>query len=197
MIRKILLLLFAILLTSCQAGTPTPHPTPSGGQMDDEEQLVYAAVLNQLYAASMYVIMAATATEPGGRTDPASSLERVQQEMRLVDPATTESFRLRNDAPHPIHSNMALGASYVLLNQADMALIFAPNRDGWQSFYTQYPEAPGIISLSRAGFNDQLDQALVYVGVMSHYLAGAGYLILLNKVDGVWKIDQQVMTWIS
>jgi hypothetical protein len=32
---------------------------------------------------------------------------------------------------------------------------------------------------------------------MSHWLAGAGYFVLLNKVNGAWVVDQQVMSWIS
>ena len=51
--------------------------------------------------------------------------------------------------------------------------------------------------ISQVGFNETLDQALVYVGTMSHWLAGAGYYVLLNKVNGAWIVDQQVMTWIS
>jgi len=38
---------------------------------------------------------------------------------------------------------------------------------------------------------------LVYVGTLSHWLAGAGYIVLLKKVNGAWIVDQQVMTWIS
>jgi hypothetical protein len=78
-----------------------------------------------------------------------------------------------------------------------MNQIFAVNQDGWQVFYARFPEAPGIISLSRVGFNDRLDQALVYLGNQSHWLAGAGHFYLLKKVNGAWTVDQKVMTWIS
>jgi hypothetical protein len=78
-----------------------------------------------------------------------------------------------------------------------MTSIFGQNQDGWQLFYEQYPDAPGITTLSRVGFNYAFDQALVYVGTLSHYLAGAGYYVLLKKVNGSWIVDQQVMSWIS
>jgi hypothetical protein len=92
---------------------------------------------------------------------------------------------------------MELGQVYVLLTEENMRQIFNINQNGWDVFYADYPGAPGITTLSRVGFNDAMDQALVYVGTQSHWLAGAGYIVLLVKVEGVWVIDQQVMTWIS
>jgi hypothetical protein len=197
MLRKTLYVLLAVLLVACNGRIPTPAPTPSTAQMDAEEQAVYAALLQKLYSASSYVLMDTTSTAPGGVTDTASTLEHVLLDMRQVDPLTAESFRLRNDSEHPLHAKMDLGSTYVLLSQTEMAQIFSQNQDGWQLFYEQYPDAPGITTLSRVGFNTTLDQALVYIGTMSHYLAGAGYYVLLNKVNGVWLVDQQVMTWIS
>jgi hypothetical protein len=197
LLRKTLFVLLAVLLAACAGHTPTPAPTPSTAQMDLEEQAVYAALLQDLYSAASYVIMDTTSTAPGGVADTASTLERVLLDMRQVNPLTADSFRLRNESAHSLHADMQLGAPYVLLSQAEMAQFFGQNRDGWQLFYGQYPDAPGITTLSRVGFNTALDQALVYVGTMSHYLVGAGYYVLLNKVNGAWIVDQQVMTWIS
>jgi hypothetical protein len=92
---------------------------------------------------------------------------------------------------------MEIGASYVLLTQNERTQFFNQNQDGWQLFYEKYPDAPGITALSRVGFNQALDQALVYAGTQSQWLAGAGYYLLLKRVNGAWIIDQQVMTWIS
>jgi hypothetical protein len=197
MSRKFLFVLLAILLVACTQATPAPVSTPSTLQLDEEEPAVYAALLQEMYSAASYVLMDTTATDPGGVSDTAATLERVLQNMRAVDPLTADSFSLRNDAAHTLRADMDLGASYVLLSQAEMNNIFGQNRDGWQFFYNQYPDAPGIITLSRVGFNDAFYQALVYIGTMSHYLAGAGYFVLLKKVNGVWIVDQQVMTWIS
>ena len=197
MFRKYLLILLAILLAACSGTTPTPVPTPSTGQMDAEEQAVYTVLLQKLYSASSYVIMDTTTTTPGGVVDTASTLDRVLLDMRGVDQGAADSFLARNDAAHPVHAGMDLGAGYVLLSQAEMTQIFSQNRDGWQLFYEQYPDAPGITTISRVGFNAAFDQALVYVGTMSHYLAGAGYFVLLKKVNGSWVVDQQVMSWIS
>ena len=196
MFRKALFIFLVIVLAAC-TGTPVPASTPSAEQIDLEEQAVYASLLRSLYASSSYVLMDATATSPGGVDETASILDRILLNMTSVDPQTADSFRVRNDAAWPVRPDMDLGSAYVLLGQAEMTQIFSQNRDGWQLFYERYPGAPGITTLSRVGFNTALDQALVYVGTMSHWLAGAGYFVLLNKVDGSWLVDQQVMTWIS
>ncbi|MDP2995166.1 MAG: hypothetical protein Q8N46_08620 [Anaerolineales bacterium] len=196
MFKKFFFFFLAVIVAAC-TGTPAPASTPSAEQMDAEEQAVYAALLRNLYSASSYVIMDTTATGPTGVEDTASTLDHIMQNMHAVDLETADSFRVRNDAAYPVPPDMDLGSGYVLLSQSEMSQIFSQNRDGWQLFYEQYPDAPGIITLSRVGFNKSLDQALVYVGTMSHWLAGAGYYILLKKVDGSWIVDQQVMTWIS
>jgi hypothetical protein len=196
--RKFIFVFLALIFTACTTtGTSKPASTPSAGQIDTEEQAVYAAVLQSLYPAPAYVIMDTTATSPGGVGDTVATLDQMQQNMRGLDPKTADSFRVRNETAHLLQSDMSLGSPYVLLSQTQMNQLFSPNRDGWQAFYEQYPNAPGITDLSRAGFNDTLDQALVYVGTMSHYLAGAGYYVLLKKVNGIWKVDQKEMTWIS
>jgi hypothetical protein len=196
MFKKLLFFFLAAVLTACK-GTPVPVSTPSTEQMDTEEQAVYAAMLQRLYSASSYVIMDTTATSPVGVEGTASILDRAVQDLHSVDLETADSFRVRNDAAYPVLPDMQLGGGYVLLTQSEMSLIFSQNRDGWQFFYEQHPDVPGITTLSRVGFNNTLDQALVYVGTMSHWLAGAGYYVLLKKVNGSWIVDQSVMTWIS
>jgi len=197
MFRKFLFVFLALLLTACNGRTPTPSSTPSSDQVDAEQQAVYTALLQKLYSASSYVIMDTTATSPGGVGDTASILDRVIQNMPGIDGETADSFRARNDSAWPVQPGMDLGSTYALLSQAEMTSIFGQNQDGWQLFYEQYPDAPGITTLSRVGFNYAFDQALVYVGTLSHYLAGAGYYVLLKKVNGSWIVDQQVMSWIS
>ena len=88
---------------------------------------------------------------------------------------------------------MDLGGPYTLLSQASKNQIFSQNQSGWDIFYNHYPQAPGITTLSRVGFDAALDQALVYIGTQSNWLAGSGYYILLKKVNGAWSIDQRVM----
>lgn len=192
-----LLFLAAAFLTSCVAGL-TPAATPTAAKLATEELAVYTALFDEMYAASqMYVLMAETSTDPQTVDNTDSILEYVLPQMTGVDEKTVANFRVRNEAAYPVPADMDLGLPYVLLTREAMNQIFDINTSGWDTFYTRYPNSPGITTVSRIGFNADFTQALVYIGTQSHWLAGAGYYVLLEKVDGAWKVNQQVMTWIS
>jgi len=53
------------------------------------------------------------------------------------------------------------------------------------------------MSLSRIGFNSSKTQALVYVANVCGGLCGTGEFYLLGKVDGKWKIQNELIVWIS
>jgi len=196
--RHIRILVFVFYLCACTAvQTQTSTPTFSAAQIDAEEQAVYAAVLGQLYSAPSFVIMDTTATDPGGVENTEQTLDYVLQNLHDVNPKTIENFRERNETAAPLQLDMDLGVAYTLLSQAERNNIFGQNQSGWEIFYNRYPDAPGIITLSRVGFDAAFDQALVYVGTQSDWLAGAGYYVLMKKVNGAWIVDQKVMSWIS
>lgn len=192
-----LLTLPAAALTSCAAAPPI-LPTPTTAQLEEEEQAVYKALFDGMYGEPrMYVLMSETATDIQSVDNTDSTLEYVLAQMTGVDGETAASYRVRNDAAYPVRADMDLGLPYVLLTRNEMNLIFDVNTSGWDVFYTRYPNSPGITTISRIGFNADFTQALVYIGTQSHWLAGAGYYVLLVKVSGTWKIEQQVMVWIS
>ena len=198
MVKKLILLSFFLYAAACTAKpASTSIPTPSTGQIETEEQAVYAFLLSNLYQHRAYVIMNTTSTSVTGVENTTQTLDYVIQNMHSVDSATVVSFRSRNDAAYPISPDMNIGGPYTLLSQAGRQKIFGENQSGWEIFYERYPQAPGITTLSRVGFNNSLDQALVYFGTQSNWLIGSGYYILLKKLDGAWNIDQRVMTWVS
>lgn len=198
MVKKLILLSFILCAAACTAKPASnPLPTPSTGQIETEQQAVYTFLLSNLYQHREYVIMDTTATGVTGVENTSQTLDYVLQNMHSVDSGTVVSFRSRNDAAYPIPPDMNIGGPYILLSQAGRQKIFGQNQSGWEIFYGRYPQAPGITTLSRVGFNNSLDQALVYIGTQSNWLAGSGYYILLKKLDGSWSIDQRVMTWIS
>jgi hypothetical protein len=184
-------------LTSCAAGS-TLESTPAATGLESEEQAVYRALFDGLYGeAQMYVLMSETSTDVGGVENTDSTLDYVLPQMTGVDDETVASFRVRNDAAYPVPADMDLGLPYVLLTRDEKNEIFGVNTSGWDVFYTRYPNSPGLTTISRIGFNAAFTQALVYTGTQSHWLAGAGYYVLLEKTNGAWTIKQQIMTWIS
>ena len=196
MLRKLFLLALCFCSAACSA-RPALLPTPSTGQIGQEEQAVYAFLLSTQYQHKEYVIMADTATSATGVDNTAQTLNYVLQNMHAVALTTLDSFKSRNASAQILRSDMQLGGPYSLLSQSTRNRIFGQNQSGWDIFYNHYPQAPGITTFSRVGFNESLDQALVYMGTQSNWLAGSGYYILLKKANGTWSIDQQVMIWVS
>ena len=198
MLKKLFLVSILFFSSACSAKTAsTAVIPPSTVKIDSEQTAVYAFLLSSSYQHHGYVIMDTTSTGPTGVDGTVQSLDYVQQNMHGVDSATLASFKARNDQAYPISPDMDLGNPYTLLSEAARQKIFGQNQSGWEIFYARYPQAPGITTLSRVGFNNALDQALVYLGTQSNWLVGSGNYILLKKVDGAWTVDQRVMTWIS
>lgn len=65
------------------------------------------------------------------------------------------------------------------------------------SFYRRFPGAAGFPAFSRVGFTTTGDRALVYYESGSGGLAGGGFLLLLEKTRGRWRIVADLMVWIS
>jgi hypothetical protein len=191
----ILLLLSACSMKSTETATPKPTITPTPDAIREEER-VYKALIEATYPSDVLVIMEQTQTDV---LDLASdeTYQHVEESLQHLLADTLTNFKTRNDSSYPLKTSMILGRRYTLFSEKDKQDLFQINQSGWDVFYNRYPEAPGIITLSRVGFNEQNDQALVYLGIQSYWLAGSGNFYLLNKIDGEWVIDQQVMTWVS
>jgi len=191
------LLVVLFLLCGC-AGRSTPIPPTAPPSVAFEEAEVFAALVrNQFGAGQSLVIRASTSTDAEGVANTEAMLQYVLKNTHGLEADTVKNFRERNATTTLLASDMNLGVSYVLLNQGELDQIFALNQDGWQVFFERYPNSPGLLSLSRVGFNARFDQALVYLGIQSQWLNGSGHYFLLSEVKGSWSIDQMVQTWIS
>jgi hypothetical protein len=163
--------------------------------LDAEEVAVYAALIGN--TTGLLVIIDQTETGVSGYPGALPTVDSLVSKMHDVAPETTASFLARNATAHPLRADMSLGATYVLISQAELHGLFPGGEADWGVFRARYPDARGYQSLSRVGFNADLAQALVYLGGMADYLAGEGDYYLMNKVNGVWTVDQTVMVWIS
>lgn len=181
-----------------RSSTPTIIPSPSATpDATMEEERVYASLVNALYSSSsLLVIMDQTQTSVLGLADE-TTYQHVEDSLKNLSADTMQNFRTNNAATQTLRASMVLSVQYILFSQKDRQELFQINQSGWDVFYNRYPDAPGIITFSKAGFNKTMDQALVYLGIQSNWLAGAGNFYLMKKVDGKWMIDEQVMSWIS
>lgn len=66
-----------------------------------------------------------------------------------------------------------------------------------KSFERLFPGASGIISLSHAGFDASLDQAIVSTSFVCGGLCGTGKVYVLTKRWGRWQVVNQWVVWLS
>lgn len=101
-----------------------------------------------------------------------------------------KDFCDKNKEAQAVWPEIASRMQIKLLSRTELDSFFAIQRnqkpDGWERFYAKYPKSPGIITVSRVGFNRKGDMAMLYVGSQSHWLAGSGQIHVFRKQDGKW-----------
>ena len=188
---KILMIFLLVSTLACKALTPVAEPTAA--DIEREEQAVYSFFVHA--GDGPAVLRQETVTDISD-DDPQQTLEYVRDGLKSVSRETLDNYLERNAKPSLLSPDMDLGVEYVLLSAEEQQRIFR-QPEGWDVFYEQYPGSGGYTELSRVGFNDTLDQALIYVGNMAGPLMGAGFYYLLEKTGGEWRLMEQIMVWIS
>lgn len=190
MSRWILFLSLPLLMAACATGQRPPLEIPDENP-DPEEQAIYSVLLRD-YHGEKVVLSKTTDSgfEFGGQTAMPGGMPGLSEGL-------WKNYLAHNDKSYPLPMGMEVGMEYTLIDAEEMSGIFNDYEDGWDEFYRRYPGSPGITTLSRVGFNPERTEALVYMGAQFHYLAGAGNLYRLEKQDGVWKIMEKLMLWIS
>jgi len=64
----------------------------------------------------------------------------------------------------------------------------------WAAFHEAFPDAGGIYTLSRVGFDQAGDQALVYLGLETESHTG-GWYSLMVKNQNQWRATTSFMIW--
>ena len=110
----------------------------------------------------------------------------------VVTQETLDDFLRRNKGNRWLTPKFEIDRKYVLVDYREITRLAndmdRPIMEEWKPFFREYRESHGFISLSRVGFNQQMDQALVHVGWRCPGLCGHWSFLLLAKKDGVWKV---------
>jgi hypothetical protein len=109
--------------------------------------------------------------------------------FQQLQASTRASYFVRN-----LFSTRIL-ARFVLPSRA--TVVFTSQSDyGSPEFQEKFPHNLGLIALSGAGFNLSHTQAVFYI---DHFcgLCGGGRYVLMEKANGVWRVQDEHYTWIS
>ena len=96
----------------------------------------------------------------------------------------------KNSKPQLVWTNLPNKLRVIFITKDEQKSLFSSEPghkpDGWDKFYTKYPKSPGIITISRVGFNKAGDMAMIYIGNQYHWLAGHGGIQIFRKQNGKW-----------
>lgn len=168
------------------------------GSLEQRELEIYSSLINHGLADTVPIVVLAAETTG----DPAA-IAGYEDAAALIDelgvPAETlRNWQRRNTGLFAIDSPLKLNVSYQMLDAKTRAEIFADVEPeaGWSRFFARFVGAPGLLRLSRAGFDDNLDHALVYVEYQCGVDCGSGRLIhLANESGDSWQVMNAALVW--
>lgn len=162
-----------------------------------EEYAVYSAYLSQGIAedahdwsvdAPIEVVVTDTTKVGTLRWWPLYALD-FRRKFDRISGVTNYSFLVRNLLRTPVTDRFRLP------RRASVAIATESEAES-PDFYKRHPRAIGYLTLSGVGFNATRTQAMFYI---DHFcgLCGGGRYVLMNKVDGQWRVADEHYTWIS
>jgi hypothetical protein len=188
---------------------PVSHALLNSQPVDErmEENAVYKVVFQKMYVDknTKVLVIEATTTRcqicEGSEeysASPPTPYASVQGSVPSAEPDTVISYVNKNKVASELLLG-ELGFEYRLVSEKTVNQYFSDTgtATGWTGFYKTYPDSPGLLSVSRVGFNVRHDQALVYVAHSCGDLCGLGSYILLKKQADQWVIERTEGLWIS
>jgi hypothetical protein len=109
-----------------------------------------------------------------------------------------DDFKAKNRTSSVLERRFTTSVPYTIVSEQEMASIFSTTvvRD-WEKFYAKYPHVYAFLALSRVGFNQKKDTAVLYTEYARGATDGEGDVVLMKKTDGRWTVEQNSMCWMS
>jgi len=162
--------------------------------VEAEEYAAYNAVISYMLnkrgarPVKLILLWGQTAINGSKLTSPDWKLR--PQGIYGITKDTLDDYIARNDQPQRLERLFDLKVEYELVNNNEyLKLMF----EG--TFRKKYPDSLGIIYFSRAGFNREKTQALIYREMKTPN--GQADYFLLVKEKGIWKVAREQMYWIE
>ena len=172
--------------------TPTALPT----DVEKEEQAVYSSFFKNYSETIVILRETSTGFLPSSSDELQQRMDYITSGLPSASKETLNNYFERNrQQPSHLSPDMQLGIDYALLSAEELSEIMN-QLNGWDAFHEKYSQA-GYMQFSRVGFNETMDQAIVYVGSVPGPMMGSGNYYLMEKRGGQWVIKEQVLAWVS
>ena len=106
-------------------------------------------------------------------------------------------FFERNAIPARLSIKSSLENGYLVDYDRLYENYFEKKGGGWEQWYREHPKAHGLTTVSLPAYDPENKIVLLYMGNQSHWLMGAGYIILFRYDQGILKELRRLMLWIS
>jgi hypothetical protein len=196
----LLLSICTLFLGDAKALGPLGHNLQE--EIGKEEYAVYSALLNKMFVEASnqkLIIQQDTSFDPDYRDIPEINIQSASTFWSPVLPSTLRDYAKKNYRPYQLGNSFTLNCSYALATRQEIETCFGNNKDGWWNFQTEYKGADSYITLSRVGFNPEVNQAFVefeYHGKFGR-VCSQGANVVLTKVAGEWEVQKKYVSWIS
>ena len=167
----------------------------------DDEIRVLSALINHGVTPDTPIVVIADRTTG----DPATVASDGDTALAIVEnlgipKATLDDWSFKNIVAHVINQPLDIEVSYKMLSEITLNELFGDvePETGWNKFFARYSGAPGLLRVSRAGFDDSFSHALVYIEYQCGAECGAGRLVhLARATEGEWNVQQGAVVWLT
>lgn len=198
--RGLAALLLMPLLALAAPAKPAAPPAGEALPEDVAQYAVWSALIGHGLPADtrQIVIAAQTTTDTNPVVPPGANVDALANKLELAPPLV-RAWLKANEQRETLAPRFALKAQYVLLDDEARAKIFAGEDPvaNWARFKQRFPDAPGILRLSRAAFDPFQQQALVYLEFTCGPACGSGRLIHAARDGKGWKALSGELIWIA
>ena len=153
-----------------------------------QEELVWSKILSTIAGERHRLVVVEDSADllVSDAVDRQLMLER----LAALREETVESFVRVNAVPRALPEFQSLGIAVEHAGAADLAPFraAADPDEYWRRFYARYPDSPGLVRLSRVGFDRAREQALVFVYHICGGRCGTGGYVLLSRAGEQWEV---------
>jgi len=132
-------------------------------------------------------------------SDPATTTEALAEGLGTTITALREWSRI-NKRRYALTDQLTTRGIHHLLSADERSEIFSDEDPAvnWQQFSTRFPDAAGIIRVSRPGLDDAAGSAILYLEFECGAQCGSGRLVNLVLTEGgQWQVTTGTLVWIT
>lgn len=175
-------------------------PATAATKIHEAEYGIISAVINHGTGGSGNIVIDATTTgEAVNISDPNKNPDELAQELGTTVLALREWSRL-NKRRYILQENFSIDATHYLLEEHERLALFSTEEPivNWHQFFAKFPEASGIVRVSRPGIDDAAKAAVLYLEFECGAQCGSGRLVnLIQSSDGLWRVTTGELIWIT